>query len=53
MHKYTLHVELLLPIEQMGACILALLCFETAGFYFGLKVFNGKKVTGGAIKSSV
>ena len=53
MHKDSLHVELLLSVEQVGACIFALLCDKAHGFSLYLKVLYSEEVTGGAIKSSV
>ena len=53
MHKNTLHVDLLLPVQQASARILALLSHEASSLCSSLKIFNSEKIACSAVKSPV
>ena len=52
-HKYALHVDLLLPVNQTGTRILALSSCKASSLRSSLKVFNSEEIACSAIQSPV
>ena len=50
-YKHALHVDLLLPVQQISACVLALSGNKASILCFSLQIFCSKEVARSAIKS--